>query len=53
MDNLKLSHADEEVVKKEIDKINDKFRTKTQELNVTKGDVHDYLEITLGYSQDS
>ena len=53
VDDLKVSHVDEEVIKKKIEKINDKFRTKTQQLNVTKGNVDDYIGLTLDYSHDS
>ena len=45
MNNLKILHVYEEVVKQEIEQINNKFRNQTQELNVKKGDVHDYLGI--------
>ena len=53
--DLKLSHVDKEVVKNKIKKrsINAKSKTKTQELNVTKGDIHNYLGLTLDYSYDS
>ena len=53
VDDLKVSHVDNGVFKKEIEKLDDKFRTNTQQLNVTKGDVHDYLGLTLDYSHDS
>ena len=33
-----------------IEKINNKFRTKIQQLNVTKGGVQYYLGLTLDYS---
>ena len=53
VDDPKVPHVDEEVVGKKIEKINDKFRTKAQQLNHTKGDVHDYLGLILYYSHDS
>lgn len=53
VDDLKVLNIDGEVFKKEIEKINDKLKTKTQQLNNTKGDVHDYLGLTLDYSHDS
>ena len=45
-------YIDEKVVKKEIEKINNKFRTKTQQLKVNKGNIL-YLDLTLNYSHDS
>ena len=53
VDDLKISHVDEKVVDKEIKRISKKFRTNTQQLNVIKGDVYDYLGLTLNYSHDS
>ena len=53
VDNLKLLHFNEEVVKQEVEKINNKFRTQTHDLNVTKGDLYDYLGIKLDYSHES
>ena len=48
VDDLKLSHVNKEVLMEEVNKINTKFRTNTQDLNITTGNVHDYFGITVG-----
>jgi hypothetical protein len=49
VDDLKISHVDEDVVTGVIEKITDQFG-KEAPLTVTRGKVHDYLGMTLDYS---
>ena len=49
VDDLKLLQVNEEVLVEEVNRINTKFRTNTQELNITTGYLHDYLGITIDY----
>ena len=50
VNDLMVSHWSQEELEQMIERINAKFKTKTQELSVTRGDVHDYLGITIDYS---
>ena len=50
VDDLKLSCFEEELLKKYVDKINKRFKTKFQELTITTGDIHEYLGMTIDYS---
>ena len=49
IDNLRCSHEDGEVINNLITNLNDKFKTKFNELLVCKGKVHDYLGINIDY----
>ena len=53
VDDLKCSHRDQQVLEDVIDMLNNKFRTKTQELSVTRGTVHDYLGLTIDYTNSN
>ena len=50
MDDLKLLHVDGEVLKKYVKMLNDRFRTKFQELSVNRSDIHDYLGLCSDYT---
>ena len=45
-----ISHRSQEELERMIKRINKKFKTKTQEVSVTRGDIHDYLGVTIDYS---
>jgi hypothetical protein len=49
MDDLKLSHLKQEVLEDLVDILNEKYG-KITPLMVTRGDIHDYLGMTLNYS---
>jgi hypothetical protein len=51
VDDLKISHVDPEVVKSIIDQLNKRYG-KEAPLVVTWGKVHDYLGMTLDFSED-
>jgi hypothetical protein len=51
VDDLKLSHVDPEVVEKLLDQLNGVYGKRTP-LVTTRGKVHDYLGMTLDFSQD-
>ena len=50
VDDLKISHVDAEVVTSIIDDLSQEFG-KHDDLTVNRGDVHDYLGMTLDYSK--
>jgi hypothetical protein len=52
VDDLKLSHAQECVLDELIGLINAKYGSEDAPVTVTKGKVHDYLGMTLDYSQE-
>ena len=45
-----MSHVDEAVLEKYVKMLNDRFKTKFQELTVNRSDVHDYLGLQLDYT---
>ena len=49
VDDLKISHVDPDVVTEVINKLNDKYG-KLQELVATRGKIHDFLGMTLDYT---
>jgi hypothetical protein len=49
VDDLKLSHVDQAVIEDVLAKLNARFG-KEQELVATRGDVHEYLGMTIDYS---
>jgi hypothetical protein len=51
VDDLKISHVDSEVNESVLKSLNDKYREETP-LTVTRGDLHDYLGMTLDYSTE-
>jgi len=51
VDDLKLSHVDAEVTEGVLDRLNDRYGKETP-LTVTRGDIHDYLGMTIDYSTD-
>jgi hypothetical protein len=50
VDNVKISHVSEDVNTDIIKRINDKFG-KESPITITRGKVHDYLGMTLDYSE--
>lgn len=51
VDYLKISHKDQNVLDSILTNLNNKFGTKKKQLSVTRGTVHDYLGITIDYSE--
>ena len=51
VDNLKISHIDERVNESVLASLNRKYGKETP-LTITRGDLHDYLGMTLDYSTD-
>ena len=51
VDDLKLSHVDQAVLEDVAEKLNDKYG-KEAELVVHRGKVHEYLGMTIDYSED-
>ena len=51
VDNLKLSHMDQGALDKVVRELNDVFRTSKKELAETKGNVHEYLGLTIDFSK--
>jgi hypothetical protein len=49
VDDLKMSHGSQDVLEDIIDKLNARYGQVTP-LTVTRGDVHDYLGMTIDYS---
>lgn len=49
VDDLKLSHCDQAVLEQVLEKLNERFG-KEDPLSVNRGDVHDYLGMTLDFS---
>ena len=50
LDDLKCSHRNQQVLEDVINLLNNKFKTKTEELLVTRGTVHDYLGLKIDYT---
>ena len=50
VDDLKCSHMDQEVLDSLVKDLNNVFRTKKKELAETKGDIHEYLGLTINFS---
>jgi hypothetical protein len=51
VDNLKMSHVKQSVLDDVIDKLNGKFGV-TKKLAASYGDIHEYLGMTIDYSED-
>ena len=51
VDDLKISHVDISVCEKVVDVLNERYGEETP-LTVTRGDLHDYLGMTLDFSTD-
>jgi hypothetical protein len=51
VDDLKISHIDQQVLENILDALNERFG-KEQPLTVTRGKVHDYLGMTIDYSEE-
>ena len=49
VDNLKCSHKDQEVLDSRVKDLNNIFRTSKKELAETKGDIHEYLGLTINF----
>jgi hypothetical protein len=52
VDDLKISHIDSKTVDMILDKLNEKYGTKEAPLTVTRGKVHDYLGMTLDFTEE-
>jgi hypothetical protein len=50
VDDLKISHIEQSVIDSVLTDLNDKFGTSKKPLAATTGAVHDYLGITIDYS---
>ena len=50
VDDIAISHVDSAVVENEVEIINEKFKTNTKALTITRGPIHDYLGMTLDWS---
>ena len=50
VDDLKISHVDESVVEKVLDMLNERYGKETP-ITINRGKVHDYLGMTLDYSE--
>jgi hypothetical protein len=51
VDDLKISHMKQSVIDDVLDDLNKKFGTSKKPLAATTGDIHDYLGITIDYSE--
>lgn len=52
VDDLKISHVDEQVVSMILEKISDEFgSTKNMKITTTRGKVHNYLGMCMDYLQ--
>jgi hypothetical protein len=51
VDDLKLSHKKQSVIDDVLNDLNDTFGTAKKPLAATTGDIHDYLGITIDYSE--
>jgi hypothetical protein len=52
VDDLKISHADPKVVTKIIEMLSQKFGSADAPLTINRGKVHQYLGMTIDYSQN-
>jgi hypothetical protein len=52
VDDLKISHVKQSVINTVLTDLNNTFGTSKKPLAATTGDVHDYLGITIGYSEE-
>jgi hypothetical protein len=51
VDNLKISHMKQSVIDSELKDLNEEFGTTQKPLAATTGLIHDYLGITIDYSE--
>ena len=51
VDDLKISHVKQSVIDSVLTDLNNKFGTAKKPLAATTGDIHDYLGITIDYSE--
>jgi hypothetical protein len=51
VDELKISHNKLSVIDSVLNDLNNKFGTSKKPLAATTGEVHDYLGITIDYSE--
>ncbi len=51
VDDLKISHKEAKVTESILDLLNDRYGKETP-LTVTRGDIHEYLGMTIDYSTD-
>jgi hypothetical protein len=51
VDDLKISHVKQSVIDSVLSDLNNKFGTSKKPLAATIGDIHDYLGITIDYSE--
>ena len=50
VDDLRCSHMEQSVLDDLVNKLNDVFQTNKKELAETKGDIHEYLGLTINFS---
>ena len=50
VDDLKCSHLEQSVLDDLVKELNNVFRTSKKELAETKGDIHEYLGLTIDFS---
>jgi hypothetical protein len=51
VDDLKISHVDDSVIEGVLETLNNRYGNETP-LTVTRGDIHEYLGMTIDYSTD-
>ena len=51
VDDLKASHMEQSVLDELVQDLNNKFQTKKKKLSETKGNIHDYLGLTISYQE--
>jgi hypothetical protein len=51
VDDLKISHVKQSVIDSVLADLNDEYGTKKKPLSATTGHVHDYLGVTIDYSE--
>ena len=51
MDDLKLSYTDQGALVDVVKQLNDAFRSSKKELAKIKGDIHEYLGLTINFSE--
>jgi hypothetical protein len=53
VDDLKISHVKQSVIDSVLSGLNNKFGTSRKPLAATTGNIHDYLGITIDYSESN
>ncbi|MGK3737709.1 MAG: hypothetical protein ACI90V_004556, partial [Bacillariaceae sp.] len=52
VDDLKISHKKQSVIDSVLNDLNETFGTSKKPLSATTGDIHDYLGLTIDYSEN-